>query len=263
MANSSIPMFAIASYGKIQTYIDEKILKYPSYVFCKDKNTMVFIDKDLHIQEIKGFDQSSIISVDVLPEENIQKNTFYICNGKGHLLINDVLVPVFKELNETGESGSDYDLLEHIPIANKYGEISSPIIISDLENGSYSIKGQYKIGGDNETVYVSSKDVIMLVESDDEYKYITRLGAKGIYQYTLDLDTNKVTINEYATQSWILAQGYTTENYVDKAIENLYNRIAEEALVTITKLSQLENDMGYLTESDMTEIDEQEIVGLF
>jgi len=47
MANSKIPMFAVASRGKIQTYVDEKILQYPSYVFCKDQNTLVFIDKDL------------------------------------------------------------------------------------------------------------------------------------------------------------------------------------------------------------------------
>lgn len=263
MANSNIPTFAVASYDNIQSYVNDGKLTYPSYVFCKDKNTLVFIDKDLQIQNIKGFNQSSIVEVEELPTEDVQSNTFYVCNGKGYLLINDVLVPVFKELTDFEGSTSDYDQLENLPVMNKYGEISSPIVLSDLDNGSYSIKGQYKVGGDIETVYVSSKDVTVLVDSDDEYKYITRISAKNVCLYTLELSTMHVVVDEYATQSWVLARGYATETYVNQAIKDLYNKIAEEALVTITKVSQLENDMGYLTESDMNEISDDFITGLF
>lgn len=263
MANSNIPTFAVASYDNIQSYVNDGKLTYPSYVFCKDKNTLVFIDKNLQIQDIKGFNQSSIVEVEELPTEDAQSNTFYLYNGKGYLLINDVLVPVFKELTDSEGSLSNYDQLENLPVVNKYGEISSPIVLSELGNGSYSIKGQYKVGGDIETVYVSSKDVTVLVDSDDVYKYITKISAKEICQYTLNLETMDVDTDKYTTQSWILARGYATETYVNQAIKDLYNKIAEEALVTITKVSQLENDMGYLTESDMNEIDDEKILSLF
>lgn len=263
MANSNIPIFAVASYGNIQSYVNDGKLTYPSYVFCKDKNTMVFIDKNLQIQDINGFNQSSIIEVEELPTENIQSNTFYICNGKGHLLINNVLVPVFKELTTTESSLNNYDQLENLPVVNKYGEISSPIVLFDLENGSYSIKGQYKVGGNIETVYVSSKDVTVLVDSDEEYKYITKISTKEICQYTFNLETQHIDTDKYATQSWILARGYATETYVNQAIKDLYNKIAEETLVTITKVSQLENDMGYLTVDNFNEVEDEKILNLF
>ena len=259
MANST-PIFAVASRSKIQSYIDSQILTYPSYVFCKDLNTMVFIDKNLQIQDIKGFNQASINMVDELPTENIQSNTFYVCNGKGYLLINDILVPVFKELSD--DSVSDYDLLENLPIVNKYGDISSPIVLIELENGSYSISGQYKVGGDVDTIYVSSKNVIVLVESDEEFKYITKLG-RNVCQYKVNLSTLEVSEQSYATQEWVKEQGYTTKTYVDEAIEALYKRITEGTLVSITKVSQLENDMGYLTEDDLNEISDESIANLF
>lgn len=256
MANA--PTFAVASRDKIQGYIDSGVLTYPSYVLCKNTYDWVYIDKELQMQNIKGHAQTSMFVVDELPTENIQNNTFYLCDGIGYLLINDVLVPVFKELTE---DVSDYDLLENIPIVNKHGDISSPVVLSELNNGSYSISGQYKIGGNIDTVYVPSKAVIVLIDSDEEHKYITKLGAKNIYIYEVDLSTMNVVTNKYVTQSWISEQGYATETYVNQAIENLYNKIATEML--ITKVSQLENDAGYLTAENFKEISYEHIDGLF
>lgn len=260
MANSNTPIFAVASRNKIQSYIEQGVLVYPSYVFCKDQNTMVFVDKNLQIQDIKGFNQTSILVVEALPTDNIQSNTFYICNGVGYLSINDVLVPVFKELTE---DVSDYDLLKNLPIVNKYGEVSSPIVLFDLENGSYSITGQYKICGNLETVYVPSKSVVVLVDSDEENKYITKLDAKNICVYIVNLNSMDVVIDKYTTESWVLAQGYATESFVEQAIEDLYQKIISEALGSITKVSQLENDAGYLTANDLTEIGDDMIANLF
>ena len=263
MANTT-PIFAVASHGKIQSYIDQSILTYPSYVFCKDTNTMVFVDSNLKIQDIKGFNQSSIVVVEELPSENIQSNTFYICNGTGYLLINDILVPVFKDISgEPTDSVNDYDKLNNIPIVNKHGEISSPIILCDLENGSYSISGQYKIGGNLDTIYVPSNNVIFLIDSDNINKYITKLDANVICIYTVNLESMNVVKNEYVTQSWILTQGYATINYVDDAINELNQKIASSILDGIAKVSQLENDVGYLTADDFGGISDESIANLF
>jgi hypothetical protein len=70
-----------------------------------------------------------------------------------------------------------------------------------------------------------------------------------------------VVTSKYVTQSWISAQGYATENYINQAIENLYNKIATEML--ITKVSQLENDAGYLTAENFKEISYENIDNLF
>lgn len=254
--------FAVANHDSIQSLIEQGLLSYPTYVFCRDTNTMVFIDKNNQMQDIKGFNQSSIIAVEELPTEGVLSNTLYICNGVGYLLINDNLVPVFKEISENTDVSS-YDNLTDAPLVNKRGTIVSPIILSDLNTGCYSISGQYQVGGNLTTIYVPSANVIVLVESDDTYKYITRIDGKKVVVYTITLDTMEVVADEHATQSWVKAQGYVDTNYVNQAIEDLYNRIISETMVTITKISQLENDVGYLTNDNFEEIGEEHIADLF
>ena len=261
MANL-VTKFAVANHGDIQSLIERGLLSYPTYVFCRDKNTMVFIDKNAQMQDIKGFNQSSIITVEELPTENIQSNTFYICNGIGYLSINDILVPVFKEISEN-VGVSSYNDLSEVPIVNKTGTIVSPIVLSGLDTGCYSVSGQYQIGGNLTTTYVPSSNIVVLVEVDDECKYITRIDGKKVVVYTVKLETMEVNSDEYATQSWVKAQGYVDCDYVNQAITDVYNKIINETLVNITKVSQLENDMGYLTNENLEEISDEIIASLF
>lgn len=254
--------FAVANHDDIQSLITQGLLSYPTYVFCRDTNTMVFIDKNNQMQDIKGFNQSSIIAVEELPTENIKSNTLYICNGVGYLLINDILVPVFKEISEN-TNVSSYDNLSDVPLVNKKGTIVSPIVLSDLNTGCYSISGQYQVGGNLTTTYVPSSNVIVLIESDDTYKYITKIDGRKVTVYTITLETMEVVSDEHATQSWVKAQGYADYDYVNQAINDLYNRIINETMIVITKVSQLENDVGYLTNENLEEIDSNFIEGLF
>lgn len=254
--------FAVANHSDIQSLIEQGLLSYPTYVFCRDKNTMVFIDKNAQMQDIKGFNQSSIVTVEELPTENIQSNIFYICNGIGYLLINDILVPVFKEISEN-VGASSYNDLSEVPLVNKRGTIVSPVVLSDLEAGCYSVSGQYQIGGNLTTTYVPSSNVIILIDVDDASKYITRIDGKKVVTYTVALETMEVSLDEYVTQAWVKAQGYVDCDYVNQAITDIYNKIMNEALVNITKVSQLENDMGYLTIDNFGEISNEEITNLF
>lgn len=261
MANL-VTKFAVANHDDIKSLISQGLLSYPTYVFCRDTNTMAFIDKNAQMQDIKGFNQSSIVGVEELPTENIESNTFYICNGIGYLLINGILVPVFKELSENS-GGSSYDDLSEVPLVNKRGTITSPVVLGDLDVGCYSISGQYQIGGSLTTTYVPSSNIIVLIETDDNCKYITRIDGKKVVVYTITLETMETILDEYSTQSWVKKQGYATENYVNQAIENLYNKIVSETMVVITKLSQLENDVGYLTNENLEEISSDFIAKLF
>lgn len=256
---ATTPTFAVASRDKIQGYIDAGILQYPSYVLCKNTYDWVYIDKNLEMHNIVGHAQASMFVVDVLPEEDFVENAFYLCDGIGYLSINGKLVPVFKDISESIESYND---LADVPVINKVGAMGTEIILSDLDDGVYSVKGNYKIGGNMNTVYIASANVMVLIESDETYKYITKLGANKINVYTFDVVTSEVTQADYATESWVSAQGYSTKTYVDQAIEDLYLRIANEALV-ITKVSQLENDAGYLTADNLQEISNEDITGLF
>ena len=257
---ATTPILSVAKYSSIQPAIDSGVLTYPSYVVCRDDWTWVFVDKDLSIKRLKGYQQEAIIPVDVLPTENYRTDAFYFCNNIGYLFINGNPVPVFKELSEDITS---YDQLEDLPLVNKKGTISSPIILIDLADGCYSITGQYKVGGNLTTIYTQPSNAIFVIESDESNKYVTKLDGKKVVTYTISSETMDVVKDEYATQNWVQAQGYTTETYVNQAIEDLYNRIAEETLVSITKVSQLENDAGYLTAENFEEINDEQIGGLF
>lgn len=258
MANA--PTFAVASREKIQGYISEGLLKYPSYVLCKHTYEWVYIDKDLEMQDIKGYAQASMFVVDELPE-NIQENTFYLCDGIGYLSINGKLVPVFKDITDGATSYND---LADVPIINKVGTMAEPIVLAHLDDGSYSVSGQHKISDTIPTIYVAPANVMVLIESDEDNKYITRLGAKDVKVYTVNLTSQEVSTDEYATQSWVEAQGYTNRNYVNQAIEDVYNKIMNEVLTNnIFKVSQLENDIGYLTADNFNGISNEAISELF
>ena len=255
---ATTPIIAVASYSSIQPAIENGTLKYPSYVLCRNDWTWAFVDKDSTIKRVRGYQQEAIIPVDTLPTENIRTDAFYFCNNIGYLYINNSFVPVF---NDIDNNISSYDQLKDVPVTNKYGEVASPLVLMDLENGSYSISGQYKIGGDWETIYVTSSKVLFLIDSDEENKYITKLDPKNICTYAINTSTLTVTRSNYATDTWVLAQGYVTETFVKQAIEDLYNKIASELL--ITKVSQLENDMGYLTSDNFEGIGSDIIASLF
>ena len=253
------PTFAaVSDFSKIQSYINDGTLKYPSYILCRNDWTWAFVDKDSSIKHVRGHQQEAIIPVDTLPTEDVRTDAFYFCNGIGYLYINNSFVPVF---NDVDNNISSYDQLANIPVTNKYGEVVSPLVLMDLENGSYSVSGQYKIGGDLETIYVTSSKVLFLIDSDEENKYITKLDPKNICTYTVNISTSTVIKSNYATETWVLAQGYATETFVNQAIKNLYDKIASELL--ITKVSQLENDMGYLTSDNFAGIGSDIIASLF
>lgn len=253
------PTFAaVSTFDKIQSYVTDGTLSYPSYILCRDDWTWAFVDKDSTVKHIKGYQQESIISVDTLPTEDIRTDAFYFCNGIGYLYINNSFVPVFSDVDNPISS---YDQLSNIPIINQYGTVASPIVVSDLDNGLHAISGQYKIGGNLETVFVTTSKIMFLIDSDETHKYITKINPQKICLYTMDISTSEVKSDNYVTNSWILAQGYTTETFVNKVIQDLYDRIISE--LKITKVSQLENDIGYLTTDDFEEIGDSEIANLF
>ena len=258
MATATPTFAAVSDFSKIQSYVDAGQIGYPSYILCRNDWTWAFVDKDSSIKHIRGYQQEAIIPVDTLPTENVRTDAFYFCNGVGYLYINNSFVPVFKDADN---KVSSYDQLTNIPVINKQGDITNPLVLADFDNGSYSVSGQYKIGGNLDTIYVTSSKVLFLIDSDEENKYITKLDPKKICQYTVNLFDNTVAKSNYATETWVRAQGYATETFVNQAIENLYNRISKEIL--ITKVSQLENDAGYLTVDNFSGISALDIAKLF
>lgn len=114
----------------------------------------------------------------------------------------------------------NYDNLGNRPIENVYGTLDKPVTVSDLDNGIYSIKGQYKICTNDETTYLTTNDEFFLVKKDDDIVYIRKITATDIIDFQVVSDSIK-SKNTYPTTEWIEKQGYATETYVNNKIAAL------------------------------------------
>lgn len=166
----------------------------------------------------------------------------------------------FVKSDAAGNISVSYDDVKNSPISNKYGNPSNPVIISELNSGMYSISGTYVIGGDLETKYVTSRKILFIVESDDLTISITKIDSNKIVYYSVDVETKQTTVSEYVTKEWVEEQGFIKESEMQKSIDEIYTKLDEQ---TVTKMSELENDIGYLTADEITKISDDSIAGLF
>ena len=96
---SNMPTFAAGEFHKIQAAIDVGVLKYPSYVFIRDEKKLAFIDQDLSINRIKGDNNKSVISVEVLPDiSEASKDILYILNGIVYTFDGIDFNPMYKDV---------------------------------------------------------------------------------------------------------------------------------------------------------------------
>lgn len=97
MANN-LPQFAAGDLAKIQAAIDVGVLKYPAWVYVRDKTMMAFIDQDLSINLIEG-NNKSVINVTELPDISEAKmDTLYILDGIVYTFNGSEFTPMYKDV---------------------------------------------------------------------------------------------------------------------------------------------------------------------
>lgn len=152
----------------------------------------------------------------------------------------------------TYEGQIDYDTLGNKPIINLTGTLSDTVIISEMETGIYKIRGQYKITGTDETIYLSANSNLFLVEHHDDTVSIKKITAQDIIDYTVNSDGELIS-SVVPTTKWLMEQGYVTEGYVDE-------KIAALNFITKEEVSQYVSDLVIQTIGDnLDEIIEKKI----
>ena len=102
MAN--LPQFAAGDLSKIQGAIDVGILKYPSWVYVRDKTMMAFIDQDLSINLIGGNNEKQVVNVDVLPSvDDAKEDVLYIFEGIVYTFNGTEFIPMYQDVTEEFE----------------------------------------------------------------------------------------------------------------------------------------------------------------
>ena len=137
------------------------------------------------------------------------------------------------------------------------GTSENPIILAELEAGLYRVKGMYKISQDYDTLFMTSIDHIVFVNSDEEID-IKVITEKTITDYIVE-DKEVIFINSYATEKYV-SDNYATRLYVDDKIAVLEDQITEILLTFHDKVVEIVNEV---LGDALNSIDESYIDNLF
>ena len=233
MSVDSRTKFVYLSYDDITASIGNGVLDGYDMCITKDTHEFYIIKDDLTPFAIK----SKVYIFDSVEEANTQLNantSTYIgqfvailCNGtyRGYI-VNSVdsqfnVTPLWENPEQI-----DYNTLGNRPIVNLTVTLDDPIVVSELYNGIYNIKGQYKISNLIETIYLSASSVIVMVEKDGGVTHIKHITTDQITDFFIS--DNSVTSHEYITDQYLKANNYATTDYVDNKIAALEQSINED-----------------------------------
>ncbi|RHP45341.1 hypothetical protein [Clostridium sp. AF32-12BH] len=113
----------------------------------------------------------------------------------------------------------DYNTLGNRPIVNLEGSLAEPIMVGNLDNGIYSVKGQYRIFESVETVFQSSENHIFLVDKTDAETHIKDISAHRITDYSLVGE--EIKKEEMVTSAYLAENNYVTDDALDKKLQAL------------------------------------------
>lgn len=224
--------WAYLSYDSIQTKIDEGVLDAYDVIYTKDSHENVIISPDLEIWSVR----SRIYVFNSVEEANIQLNinTDTYIGQIVSIIIDEVCKGYIVNKDREGSfyvealtaDNIDYNTLGNRPVENLVGTLDEPVIITELNSGTYKIKGQYKISDDYGTVFLSSDGDLFLTEKTSTENRIKRITKDTIQDFVIsDSDIVKRT---YITDEYLTGCGYTTTEYVDNKVLALEESIRED-----------------------------------
>ena len=197
-------------------------------VFTKDTHEQYLIKDDLSLLNIKSriycFD--SIISA----KEKLNSNTdtyegqiVAIADNDsgvyhGYIVNKSDDEYIITSLADNGNK-IDYDSLVHRPIINKTGFLANPLTIGELDNGLYSVSGEYRIFLEYPTIFSSSINHLFVVEKENDKIYVKDVSAKKIVTYILS--NGQVSIEDVITSNYLTENQYITETDFDAKIKAL------------------------------------------
>lgn len=220
--------YAYLDYSDISTRIENGEIDQYDVVFTKDTHEQYLIKDDLSLLNIKSriYCFNSIISA----KEKLNSNTDTYEGQIVAIADNDSGVYhgyiVNKSNNEytitsLADNGNkiDYDSLVHRPIINKTGSLANPLTIGELDNGLYSVSGEYRIFSEYPTIFSSSINHLFVVEKENDKIYVKDVSAKKIITYVLS--NGQVNIEDVITSNYLTENQYITETDFDAKIKAL------------------------------------------
>lgn len=217
--------FFYINRDEIEKLIEKGKIDANDIVYTKDSHENIFIGSDLSINPVhsKVYCYEDINSA--IEDLNNASDTYegQIVSIKTNdkykgYIVNKIDKSYTVTLLSTLEN-IDYNTLGNRPITNLTGSLSEPVIVSELDNGVYSISGQYKIFNSIETIFSSSVNHIFLVEKTESEIYVRDISARKIISYSSiegEIKQEKILTSDYLKEN-----GYITSNEVDTKLQAL------------------------------------------
>lgn len=217
--------FFYINRDEIEKLIEKGKIDANDIVYTKDSHENIFIGSDLSINPVRSKvycyeDVNSAIEDLNNASDTYEGQIVSIKTDnkyKGYI-VNKIDKNYTVTLLSTLEN-IDYNTLGNRPITNLTGSLSEPVIVSELDNGVYSISGQYKIFSSIETIFSSSVNHIFLVEKTESEIYVRDISARKIISYSSI--EGEIKQKEILTSNYLKENGYITSNEVDTKLQAL------------------------------------------
>lgn len=256
MPYSNHSKFVYINKDSIQKNINSGALDAYDFVICKDTHEFLMITRDMNLLSINSKVYRYLDNESAEKELNENSDTYEgqivaVASKRGTYeayIVNKNSQGKFYTTPLNAYSGEvDYNNLQHRPIENLNGIISSPIVIDSQKDGIYKVNGSYKISENLETIFSSVNNNLFIVSHQNNVVRIKKISADEIVDYVIDNGT--VTSYVVPTTEWLESQGYITEHEVDLKLE---------ALDFITK-QEVEGYIQEILNSSLDQIIDQKI----
>lgn len=217
-----------ANYADIAAAITDGKINANDIVFCKDTYEMVLVRSDLTFYPIKSktyvfnSEDEAVTALNAATDtyagqivsilgSNGAYGTYVVNENDGQFEVVSVALSAMS---------FDYNQAYHKPIQNVVGDANAVPVIADLGNGVYRITGSYKVIASSDTTVVTSGSAhLVAIDTIGGIQYIRVITAARIYDYSIAAD-GTVTDTFVVTRQWLVDQGYATQSYVDKVIDD-------------------------------------------
>lgn len=284
-----VPQYFHASTKQVaETALKEGRLKYPGICLIRDGSYFAWVTKNNKIEYVAGFNQITNIEyrdgllcfmsgADVLYSADVAMTPETAERIKGEIVENlnltsyaksdDVVKLIDGRIGDLGDkkdvveyvNGLSYNNLTDTPIMNLYGSLTKTVIISGLDDGVYRVSGQFKIGGNHQTVQMATDDSLFIVARNniDNSTVITQLLGNFIKIFTIYSDGKCIT-DKYLTESYINQQDYITSTSVKEYVKTL---VRDAIVETIDEV--LDTRLDIALDKKISNIPEDDIISIF
>lgn len=213
--------FGYLLYDDMVAKIQSGIFDSYDFIYTKDTHEGYVVTEDLKPVPLRSrvYSFNSVQeATDLLNKSSDTYNGQFVAILDGNVfkgyIVNTVNGKFIPTILSQAEEPIDYDTLGNKPVTNLVGTLDKPVMVCNLKNGIYNIKGQYRISALEMTTYLSASNVIFIVGKEQNNTKIKKISSDEIVDYVVS--ASAITKNSYSTEKYLAENHYATTDYVDK-----------------------------------------------